>query len=90
MALALTEGQTDVIFGLAGNRILSPLATPFLDINRQRQAVRGEHARRLDQPLPTRTRSDHELESVAGTWPQAFRVILKAEAMAFDDHPAVL
>jgi hypothetical protein len=87
MALALADGHTDFIFGLAGNRILSPLATPFLDINRQRHAVRGENARRLDQPLPTSTRSYHELEYAAGTWPQAFRVILKAEVMDFDDNP---
>ncbi|WP_295405836.1 transposase, partial [uncultured Thiocystis sp.] len=56
-------------------------------INRQRHAVRGENARRLNPPRPTSTRSDHELEYAAGTWPQAFRVILKAEVMAFDDHP---
>ncbi|MBK5966280.1 IS1380 family transposase [Thiocystis minor] len=87
MALALADGHTDFIFGLAGNRVLSPLATPFLDTNRQRQAVRCENARRLDQPLPTSTRSYHELEYAAGTWPQAFRVILKAEVMDFDDNP---
>jgi hypothetical protein len=87
ITLALADGHTDFIFGLAGNRVLSPLATPFLNTNRQRQAVRGENARRLDQPLPTRTRSDHELEYAAGTWPQAFRVILKADVMDFEDNP---
>jgi hypothetical protein len=87
MALALADGQTDFIFGLTGNRILSPLATPVLNINRQRHAVRGENARRLNQPPPTSTRSYHELEYAAGTWPQAFRVILKAEVMDFDDNP---
>lgn len=87
MALALADGHTDFIFGLAGNRVLSPLAKPFLETNRHRHAVRCENARRLHQPLPNSTRSYHELAYAAGTWPQAFRVILKAEVMAFDDNP---
>ncbi|AFL73786.1 IS1380 family transposase [Thiocystis violascens] len=87
LALALADGHTDFIFGLAGNRVLSPLAKPFLDANRRRHAVREANARRLHQPLPNRTRSYHEMEYAAGTWPQAFRVILKAEVMAVDDKP---
>lgn len=87
MALALADGHTNFIFGLANNRALSPLAKPFLDANRQRHAVREANARRLHQPPPARTRSYHDLEDAAGTWPQAFRVILKAEVMAFDDNP---
>ena len=87
MALALADRHTDFLFGLAGNRVLSPLAKPFLEANRRRHAVREANARRLNQPLPNRTRSYHELEYAAGTWPQAFRVIFKAEVMAFDDHP---
>jgi hypothetical protein len=87
MALALADGHTDFIFGLASNRVLSPLAKPFLETNRQRHAVREANARRLHQPLPASTRSYHEWSYAAGTWPQAFRVILKAEVMAFDDNP---
>ena len=87
MALALADEHTDFIFGLTGNRVLSPLAKPFLETNRRRHAVREANARRLNQPLPTSTRSYHELEYAAGTWPQAFRVILKAEVMDFDDNP---
>ena len=87
MALALADRHTDVIFGLAGHRVLSPLAKPCLEANRRRQAVREENARRLHQPPPPSTRSDHELAYAAGTWPHAFRVILKAAVMAFDDNP---
>ena len=90
MALALADGHTDVLVGRAGNRVRSPLAKPFLEANRRHQAVREEHARRLHRAPPASPRSDHDVEDAAGTWPRAFRVILKAEAMAFDDHPAVL
>jgi hypothetical protein len=87
MALALADGHTDFIFGLAGNRALSPLATPFLQTNRQRHAVRCENARRLHQAPPSSTRSYHAVDYATGTWPQGFRVILKAEVMTGDDNP---
>lgn len=87
MALALADGHTDFIFGLTGNRVLSPLAKPFLETNRRRHAVREANACRLNQPRPTSTRSYHELAYAARSWPQAFRVILKAEVMACDDNP---
>lgn len=87
MALALADEHTDFIFGLTSNRVLSPLAKPFLEANRRRHEVREANARRLNQPLPTSTRSYHELAYAAGSWPQAFRVILKAEVMACDDNP---
>ena len=62
MALALADGHTDVLFGLAGHRGLSPRAKPLLDANRQRQGVRDTNARRLNPPLPARPRSDHAWE----------------------------
>jgi hypothetical protein len=60
MALTLADGHTDFLFGLAGNRVLSPLATPFLVTNRQRHAVREANARRLHQAPPSSTRSYHD------------------------------
>ena len=87
MALALADAHTDFIFGRANNRALSPLAKPFLDAHRPRHAVREANARRLHQAPPASTRSYHDLEYAAGTWHQAFRVILKAEVMSFDDNP---
>jgi len=87
MQLALDDPYTDFIFGLAGNRALSPLAEPCLVANRQRHALRIENARRARQPLPTHTRTDHEVAYAAATWPRAFRVILKAEVMALGDNP---
>jgi len=90
MALALADGHTDFIFGLAGNRTLSPLAEPFLQANRRRLAVLETNAQRRRQPPPIRARSYHELDYTAQSWPQPFRVILKAEVMAFDDNPRFL
>ncbi len=87
MRLALDDPHTDFIFGLAGNRALSPLAEPCLVANRQRHALRIENARRARQPLPTHTRTYHEVAYAAATWPRAFRVILKAEVMALGDNP---
>jgi hypothetical protein len=39
MALALADPHTDFIFGLAGNRALTPQAEPFLAAARNRIAV---------------------------------------------------
>jgi hypothetical protein len=83
MQLAVDDPAIDFLFGLAGNRVLSPLAEPFLAAHRRRL----EHARRAGCVLPTPTRSDHEIAYRADTWPRAFRVILKAEVMALGDNP---
>ena len=83
MQLAVDDPAIDFLFGLAGNRALSPLAEPFLAANRRRL----ENARRAGCALPTPTRTYHEIAYRADTWPQAFRVILKAEVMALGDNP---
>ncbi len=87
MQLAVDDPNLDFIFGLAGNRALSPLAEPFLAANRQGYALRVENARRAQRPLPIHTRTYHEIAYVAASWPQAFRVILKAEVIALGDNP---
>jgi hypothetical protein len=83
MPLAVDDPAIDFIFGLAGNRVLSPLAEPFLAVHRRWL----DNARRAGRPLPTPTRTDHELAYRADSLPQAFRVILKAEVMALGDNP---
>ena len=87
MQLALEEPHTDFIFGLTGNKVLSRLAQPFLEENRTRHEVRCENARRFEQPLPQSTRTYHEVDYAAGSWPQAFRVVLKAEVMSLGENP---
>lgn len=83
MQLAVDDPAIDFLFGLAGNRALSPVAEPLLAANR----CRLENARRAGCALPTPTRTYHEIAYRAESWPQAFRVILKAEVMALGDNP---
>jgi len=87
MALTLEDPYTDFIFGLTGNRVLSQLAAPFLETNRPQHEIRCENARKADSAVPHSTRTYHEVDYAAGSWPQSFRVILKAEVMSLGDNP---
>lgn len=87
MELALNAPYIDFIFGLTGNNVLSGLAKPFLEINRHRHETRCENARLFGGTIPHSTRTYHEVEYAAGSWPQSFRVILKAEVMGLGDNP---
>jgi hypothetical protein len=87
MQLALADPHTDFLFGLSGNAVLARVAQPFLAANRRRHELRCENARRLAQPLPQSTRTYHEVDYAAGSWPQAFRVVLKAEVMSLGENP---
>ena len=87
MALAMADPLTDFIFGLAGNRALTPRAEPFLADARKLHALRSENARRAGADVPERTRTYHEVDYRAGSWPGAFRTILKAEVTARGDNP---
>jgi hypothetical protein len=87
MQLALETPRTDFLFGLSGNAVLSPLAKPDLEEARQPHTRRCELARRNRQTEPSATRTDHDLDHRAKTWPKAFRVVLKAEVMALGDNP---
>jgi hypothetical protein len=86
MQLVLDTPNTDFIFGLAANRILSPLAQPFLGATRTAHKTRCELARRQNQTGPGVTRTYHDLQCRAKSWPKAFRVVLKAEVMALGDN----
>ena len=87
MQLALDDPHTDFIFGLTGNRVLSALAAPFLETNRRCHELRCENARKSDSAVPHSTRTYHDVDYTAGSWPQSFRVILKAEVMSLGDNP---
>ena len=87
MRLALDTPHTDFLFGLAGNGVLSPKAVPFLEAARQLHTTRCGHARLNRLKEPDATRTYHDLEYAAKTWPKAFRVVLKAEVMALGDNP---
>ncbi len=87
MQLALDDPHTDFIFGLTGNRVLSALAAPFLETNRRCHELRCENARKSDSAVAHTTRTYHDVDYTAGSWPQSFRVILKAEVMSLGDNP---
>ncbi len=87
MQLTLDDPHTDFIFGMTGNCVLSGLATPFLDANRRQHEIRCENARKAGAAAPQSTRTYHEVDYAAGSWPHSFRVILKAEVMSLGDNP---
>jgi hypothetical protein len=73
MQLVLQDPQADFIFGLSSNAILKPLAQPVLEATRRQHAVRCDNAQRHHQPAPTVTRTYHDLDYAAKTWPQPFQ-----------------
>ncbi len=87
MQFALDDPHTDFIFGLTGNRVLSHFAQPLLEATRKQHEVRCENARRTQGALPHSTRTYHEVDYAAHSWPQTFRVVLKAEVMSLGDNP---
>ena len=90
MSLALADPYLDFIFGLSSNRVLARLAEPLLEPTRRCHQRRCDSARRAGLPVPSSTRTYHELDYAAGTWPQRFRVILKAEVMSLGDNPRLV
>tara|TARA_R110002094_G_C4905003_1_gene210547 strand:- start:220 stop:1614 length:1395 start_codon:yes stop_codon:yes gene_type:complete len=88
MVLCETDAKLDFIFGLAGNKALSPKAEPLLTKARTLLHTRRENARRCGGAPPTTTRLYGDIEAYqAGSWPKAYRVVLKAEVMGLGDNP---
>lgn len=87
MQLALDDPHTDFIFGLTGNQVLKRLASPHLENTRKLHETRCHNALLFDRERPQSTRTYHELDYAAGTWPQSFRTILKAEIMDLGENP---
>jgi hypothetical protein len=87
MQLASGDPRVEFLFGLSGNAVLSRLATPLLAATRRQHERRCTNAQRCQSPVPTRTRTYHELDYAAGSWSNPWRVILKAEVMALGDNP---
>ena len=87
MALCEQDPAMDFIFGLAGNKVLLPLAQPLLERAKSHYQSRCESARHLGLPTPGATRLYDDLSYQAGTWPKAYRVVLKAEVMALGENP---
>jgi hypothetical protein len=87
MALCEGDDQLDFIFGLAGNKVLLPAAEPLLSKARTLHAQRCESARLKSQTEPAATRLYDDVVYQAGSWPKAYRVVLKAEIMALGENP---
>ncbi len=87
MDLCEGDDQLNFIFGLAGNKVLTPKAEPLLSKARALHAQRCESARLKSQAEPAATRLYDEVVYQAGSWPKAYRVVLKAEIMALGDNP---
>ena len=87
LRLAKETPRTDFIFGLSGNAVFAPLAAPFLEGVRRLHETRCALARANRRAVPAATRSYHALNYRAKSWPEAFRIVLKAEAMALGGNP---
>jgi Transposase DDE domain group 1 len=87
MALRDTDPNLDFIFGLAGNKVLSPKAEALLEQARVLHRNRCANARNNKEAEPAATRLYEDIEYRAGSWPCAYRVVLKAEVMALGDNP---
>jgi hypothetical protein len=87
MHLVLNDPYTDFIFGLTSNAVLARLAQGALENTRQLHRLRCDNAQRSDNSPPQSTTTYHEFDYGAASWPQPFRVILKAEVMSLGDNP---
>ena len=87
MALCKSDPKLDFIFGLAGNKVLSPKAEPLLEKARALHQTRCANARRLGHPEPAATRLYDDIDYRAASWPKTYRVVVKAEVMALGDNP---
>ncbi len=87
MALRLADPLLDFVFGMAGNRALSPLAEPALARARALHQWRCTTAQRIANPPPAHTRGDEELDYAAASWPPRFRVLVKAEITSQGENP---
>ena len=87
MALCASDPHLDFLFGLAGNPVLSPKAEPLLKKARALHQTHSANAQRLGNAEPAATRLYDDIEYQAGSWPKAYRVVVKAEVMALGDNP---
>jgi hypothetical protein len=78
---------TDFVFGLAGNAVLLRQAAATLQEARRLHHQRVALAHAYRQAPPTSSRLYDEFVYAAQSWPQPWRVVLKAEVMHADDNP---
>jgi hypothetical protein len=81
MALIVADGNADFIFGLGGNAILSRKAEGLMRNARGHLALHRSLAAQGSGPAVSAVRLFGEFEYAARSWPQTFRVVLKAEVL---------
>ena len=81
MELVVADGNADFIFGLGGNAVLSRRAEGLMKNARGHLALHRSLAAQGLGPAVTAVRLFGEFEYAAKSWPQAFRVVLKAEVL---------
>lgn len=85
MALIQADDHADFIFGLAGNPVLTRQAEGLMKNARGHLALHRSLAALGLGPAVAAVRHFGEFEYAAGSWPQAFRVVVKAEVLAGSD-----
>lgn len=84
MRLCLDDGNMEFIFGLPSNKALDRLGESLMQ---EAKAVHAYRQHLAKGEAISNTRLFGEFEYAAGSWPQAFRVIHKAEVMDLGDNP---
>jgi len=83
----MNRRRTDFVFGLAGNPVLLRQAASVMQeartLFRQRTALALAYG---EQP-PSSSRVYEDFAYAAASWPQPWRVIVKAEVMVAGDNP---
>ena len=82
MQLILDDGNADFIFGLGGNAVLSRKAEGLMRNARGHLALHQSLAAQGLGPAVSAVRHFGEFDYAAKSWPQEFRVVLKAEVLA--------
>lgn len=81
MELIVADGNADFIFGLGGNAVLTRRAEGLMRNARGHLALRRSLAAQGLGSAVAAVRLFGEFEYAAKSWPQAFRVVLKAEVL---------
>ncbi len=81
MELIVADGQADFLFGLPGNVVLKHLADGLMKNARGHLALHQSLAAQGLGQAVAAVRHFGEFEYAARSWPQAFRVVVKAEVL---------
>jgi hypothetical protein len=87
MALADADPNMDFLFGLSGNRALSPKGNFLMEQARALHQTRCDIAHRYQKIIPHATKLYENIEYRSGSWPKAYRVVMKAEVTTLGDNP---